>query len=650
MYKILPILLFAVGFAVTTEDIYDNSYALIIGISEYQNVSHLNYGASDAEAIHNVLISHFDFPEENTKLLINVDATADNIRRAFSDFMNVIDENDRFLIYFSGHGATESLPNGEERGYLMPVNSDPLNLFSSSIPMEELKRISQITIAKHILYLVDATYGGIAREGNRENVNLDNLDYLYEGKEAATIKIIKNRLQNIYGDYIEPKNLPSYIRKITNDRGRQIITAGGRGEQTIEKPEWGHSAFTKNLISALYDGQADINDDGIIIATELGNYIRSGVAIDTEGIQTPYVRRFTSDMGEFIFMVKENISEEENIGEIVKTEDKVRQIIIAGGGDEIAIKYEITIENMDSIMGIYNNDPMIFKNMDNTQLVKWAELTAEKRKMLSTNTKEVNIRKNKKDIYDNSFAIIIGINEYTKSKPLRYAVKDAKDINKLLVNKFGFKEKNIRLLINNEATLISIKQALYEVAGLAKENDRVLIYFAGHGQTHTTKGGKQIGYLIPVNGDLKVPTLTGIPMDDIIILCESDTRHMLFLMDACYSGLMAEGTRGLNISEDDEYYFSTVTELTSRQIITAGNGEQEVLEGDTWQNSAFTHSLLNALNNWEVDKNNNGFITASQLGAYLIEKVTDDTQGRQTPQVERITQSKSGEFIFFKNP
>ena len=43
-----------------------------------------------------------------------------------------------------------------------------------------------------------------------------------------------------------------------------------------------------------------------------------------------------------------------------------------------------------------------------------------------------------------------------------------------------------------------------------------------------TTAGKQIGYLIPVNGDLKIPTLTGIPMDDIIILCESDSRHMLF--------------------------------------------------------------------------------------------------------------------------
>ena len=32
MYKLLPILLFAYGLALTTDDIYDNSYALIIGI------------------------------------------------------------------------------------------------------------------------------------------------------------------------------------------------------------------------------------------------------------------------------------------------------------------------------------------------------------------------------------------------------------------------------------------------------------------------------------------------------------------------------------------------------------------------------------------------------------------------------------------
>ena len=43
MYKLLPILLFAYGLAVTTEDIYDNSYAFIIGIDKYENIQLLVY-------------------------------------------------------------------------------------------------------------------------------------------------------------------------------------------------------------------------------------------------------------------------------------------------------------------------------------------------------------------------------------------------------------------------------------------------------------------------------------------------------------------------------------------------------------------------------------------------------------------------------
>ena len=70
MYKLLPILLFAVGFAVTTADIYDNSYALIIGIDKYENVQPLNYAVKDAESIQDILVNTFDFPKDNVRLII----------------------------------------------------------------------------------------------------------------------------------------------------------------------------------------------------------------------------------------------------------------------------------------------------------------------------------------------------------------------------------------------------------------------------------------------------------------------------------------------------------------------------------------------------------------------------------------------------
>jgi len=75
MYKILPTLLFAYGFAITTDDIYDNSYALNIGIDKYENVQNLNYAVKDAESIQDILVNTVNFPEGNVRLLINEDAT-----------------------------------------------------------------------------------------------------------------------------------------------------------------------------------------------------------------------------------------------------------------------------------------------------------------------------------------------------------------------------------------------------------------------------------------------------------------------------------------------------------------------------------------------------------------------------------------------
>ena len=64
MYKLLLILFFTYGMAVTTDEIYDNSYALIIGIDKYQNVRSLDYAVKDAEDIQSMLVDKFHFKED----------------------------------------------------------------------------------------------------------------------------------------------------------------------------------------------------------------------------------------------------------------------------------------------------------------------------------------------------------------------------------------------------------------------------------------------------------------------------------------------------------------------------------------------------------------------------------------------------------
>ena len=85
-------------------------------------------------------------------------------------------------------------------------------------------------------------------------------------------------------------------------RGRQIITAGGRDEEVIEKPEWGHSAFTRNLERGLKNGSADLDHDGYISASELGMFLSNKVTIDSDNQQTPEYGRMTTEDGEFVFV------------------------------------------------------------------------------------------------------------------------------------------------------------------------------------------------------------------------------------------------------------------------------------------------------------------------------------------------------------
>ena len=167
MYKLLLILLFAYSLAITTDGIYDNSYALIIGIDKYQNVRSLDYAVKDAEDIQNMLVEEFHFQQDNIVLLKNEEATKTSIIQEFSNITNKAESNDRVLIFFAGHGETEDLPDGGEMGYLLPVDGNKTDLYISSIKMDEIQTISLRSEAKHILYLIDACYGGIASVGAR---------------------------------------------------------------------------------------------------------------------------------------------------------------------------------------------------------------------------------------------------------------------------------------------------------------------------------------------------------------------------------------------------------------------------------------------------------------------------------------------------
>ncbi len=112
--------------------------------------------------------------------------------------------------------------------------------------------------------------------------------------------------------------------------------------------------------------------------------------------------------------------------------------------------------------------------------------------------------------------MIVGISKYKNLEDrlqLQFAERDAQSIHTVLISPEGgnFKAENVHMLTGSQATLAGLRREIdVWLPSVAKEDDRVLIYFAGHG---FIAGGK--GFLAPYDFDMKRITESGYPMDDL---------------------------------------------------------------------------------------------------------------------------------------
>jgi uncharacterized caspase-like protein/peptidoglycan/xylan/chitin deacetylase (PgdA/CDA1 family) len=241
--------------------------------------------------------------------------------------------------------------------------------------------------------------------------------------------------------------------------------------------------------------------------------------------------------------------------------------------------------------------------------------------------------------YANSWAVVIGINDYSKWPKLQYAVSDADALRQTLVERFGFASERIITLEDAGATRSAILSAFHDKLGKnqLQKNDRVLVFFAGHGATRKLNSGREVGYIIPVDADPNELASDAIPMTEIQNIAESlVAKHVLFVMDACYSGLgLARGGSGGFMREN--------AKRLGRQMLTAGGADQMVADGGPSGHSIFTWTVLQGLDG-KADLNGDGLITATELAAYVAPAVAGVSL--QTPAFGSLPGSEGGDFVF----
>jgi tetratricopeptide (TPR) repeat protein len=183
------------------------------------------------------------------------------------------------------------------------------------------------------------------------------------------------------------------------------------------------------------------------------------------------------------------------------------------------------------------------------------------------------------------------------------------------------------VLTGEKATLADLRREIDTwLPAVAKEDDRVLIYFAGHGLLYQGKG-----YLAPYDIDLNNIGATGYSMDELgaVVGSKIQAKYKILLTDACHSGAITpEDSQNLNhaLSSMNPSLFSLTASRDRERSF-----ESPDLEGG---HGVFTYYVVKGMQG-AADTSHDGIVTADELAEYVHTNVRDATKGQQNPTSER---------------
>lgn len=250
---------------------FGKSYALVIGVGDYEAYSKLGAPAQDALRISDFLRNEAGFDYVVT--LTDEKAGKARIENLMETvFPGLVRENDRFLLYFSGHGVTRSYSARNKRGYLV-LKASRRDAWDEMIDMPRVLQYAQnLESARHNLFILDACFSGLAA---------------IQIKGSARDKAVERLSQ------------PAH----------HLVTAGVEDEQSYATHN--ESIFTQAFLRAARgDSRASTRSELVSLSEIMMevNYSLDELRAKQPGIKMSphqYMVRTESNSGEFFFVKKE---------------------------------------------------------------------------------------------------------------------------------------------------------------------------------------------------------------------------------------------------------------------------------------------------------------------------------------------------------
>ncbi len=218
-------------------------WAVVVGAASYSHMPPLRYTDDDAYQVYAFLKSPEGgaLPDQQINVLIDENATRENILHSLRSIFLRADENDVLLFYFSGHGL---------KGAFLPIDYDGQE---NLLFHEEIKDVLRLSRAKHKLILADACHSG-------------------------SLLSLKAPLQTL---------LKKYYRAFEDVSGGTALLMSSKGEEySLEDGGLRSGIFSHFLIRGL-KGAADEDHNKIVTIQELYDYVFYNVKEYTGNVQTP---------------------------------------------------------------------------------------------------------------------------------------------------------------------------------------------------------------------------------------------------------------------------------------------------------------------------------------------------------------------------
>ena len=234
-------------------------------------------------------------------------------------------------------------------------------------------------------------------------------------------------------------------------------------------------------------------------------------------------------------------------------------------------------------------------------------------------------------------ALLIANENYVNMEDLTTPIRDAIEIEKLLITRYGF---NVKVLRN--ATDDQIMRTLHEYSNTLTAEDNLLIYYAGRGST--PDGPPDRAYWLGVDADpeLRNTWLLAEHVSDKIK--QIAAKRILLVTDSCFSRRRVQSatmtvSRGL-----DPEKFKLLAQFQSRYVLTSGANVPVYDESGDRTHSLFAKYFM------EILRQNKNVLSGEMLSHEMVNRVRERVSDpdRVTPTYNFLQDAghKAGDFFF----